>query len=274
VRYEAGHAFSVPVKGAGGIRMSDCDGTGGTNSDVEPAALLATVPSSSAALAEAAVEAGLDTPVPTCPGWSVERLVDHAGKVLRVVAKVVETGGPVDGRTLPKPPAGPLVVQWFTEMASATVATLSALDPEDELWNWAGAPPVAAFWYRRMAHEMVVHGTDAALAAGRSRPIDAALAADGIDELLTVLLPAKVAMGGAGVEGLGSLHVHCTDAEGEWLVAPAGSSLEVTRTHAKGDAALRGPAAELLLRLYNRGGGGEVVGDADVVTTFTSRFTF
>lgn len=241
---------------------------------MEPVDLLATVPTSAAHLARSAVEAGLDSPVPTCPGWTVERLVDHAGKVLRMVGKVVETGGPVDGRTLPRPPAGPLVVQWFTEMAASTVAALSAMDPADELWNWAGAPPVAAFWYRRMAHEMVVHGTDAALAGGRTPDIDAALAADGIDELLTVLIPAKVTMGGAGVDGLGSLHVHCTDTDGEWLAAPSGGGLEVSRTHAQGDAALRGPAADLLLRLYNRGAGGEVVGDPEVLAAFASRFSF
>ena len=241
---------------------------------MEPADLLATVPASTAALAKAAVEAGLDSPVPTCPGWTVGRLVDHAGKVLRMVGKVVETGGPVDGRTLPKPPTGPLVVQWFSEMAASTVAALSAMDPGDELWNWAGAPPVAAFWYRRMAHEMTVHGTDAALAGGRTPDIDPQLAADGIDELLTVLIPAKLALGGASVEGIGSLHVHCTDTEGEWLAVASGSGFEVTRAHAKGDAALRGPAADLLLRLYNRGSGGEVVGDPEVLTAFTSRFAF
>lgn len=247
---------------------------GGTNPGVQPADLLATVPTSAAAMAKAAVDAGLASPVPTCPDWTVERLVDHAGKVLRMVGKVVETGGPVDGRTLPKPPAGPLVVQWFSEMAASTVAALSALDPGDELWNWAGAPPVAAFWYRRLAHEMVVHGADAASAAGRSDEIDPALAADGIDEFLTVLVPAKLALGGADLTGLGSLHVHCTDTEGEWLAAPSDAGLEVTRAHAKGDAALRGPAADLLLRLYNRGTGGEVVGDPEVVAAFTSRFAF
>lgn len=242
---------------------------------VEPAELIASVPASSAALAGAATAAGLGAPVPTCPGWTVERLVDHTGKVLRMVGKIVETNGPVDGRTLPKPPAGPLVVQWFQEMAAAAVAALRSIDPTDELWNWAGAPPVAAFWYRRLAHELVVHGTDAALAAGRPPPeIAPALAADGVDELLTVLLPASARLRNIDLQGLGSLHVHCTDAPGEWLVAPSASGVEVTRVHEKGDAALRGPAAELLLRLYNRGGGGEVVGDAEVVTAFTSRFTF
>jgi uncharacterized protein (TIGR03083 family) len=241
---------------------------------VEPAALLATVPSSSAGLAGAAREAGLDAPVPTCPGWTVERLVDHTGKVLRFVGKVVETGGPVDARVLPRPPAGSLVVQWFEEMAAATVAALSDLGPEAELWNWAGQPPVAAFWYRRMAHEMAVHGADAALAAGQAPAIDPPLAADGIDEMLTVLLPAKVGAGATDLDKLGSLHVHCTDTAGEWLVAPSGTGVEVSRVHAKGDAALRGPAADVLLRLYNRGEGGEVVGEPGVVSAFTGRFSF
>lgn len=241
---------------------------------MEPADLLATVPESSAAMVRAAREAGLDTLVPSCPGWTVERLLDHTGKVLRVVGKVVETNGPVNGRLLPRPPAGALVVQWFEEMAAATVAALAATSPDDELWNWAGQPPVASFWYRRMAHELAVHGADAALAAGQAPEIEGPLAADGIDELLTVLLPAKVAVGATDLGGLGTLHVHCTDTAGEWLVTPSPPTVEVTRTHAKGDAALRGPASDVLLRLCNRGGGGEVVGEADVVTTFTQRFTF
>jgi len=241
---------------------------------VEPTDLLATVPISSATLAESARRAGLETSVPTCPDWSVERLVDHTGKVLRFVGKVVETGGPVDARALPRPPSGSLVVQWFEEMAEATVQALAAKDPADELWNWAGQPPVAAFWYRRMAHELTVHGADATLAAGGLPEIEPRLAADGIDEMLTLLLPAKVAAGGTDLTGLGSIHVHCTDTDGEWLLAPSASGLQVTRDHAKADAALRGPAADLYLRLCNRGGAGEVFGDATIVEDFTRRFTF
>jgi len=241
---------------------------------VEPPDLLATVPISSAGLAECAREAGMEAPVPSCPEWTVERLVRHTGSVLRMVGKVVETGGPFDARTLPKPPTGSLVVQWFEEMAAGTVAALAARDPGDELWNWAGQPPVAGFWQRRMAHELAVHGADAALAAGQEPEIEPHLAADGIDELLTVLLPAKTKGGATDLGPLGSLHVHCTDAAGEWLVTSTGSGVNVTRVHAKGDAALRGTASDLLLRLCNRGQGGEVVGDAAVVATFTQRFTF
>ncbi len=247
---------------------------GGTNADVEPTDLLATVPNSSAELAQAARQAGLEASVPSCPDWDVERLVRHTGSVLRLVGKVVETGGPVDGRTLPRPPAGDLVLQWFEEMGASTVAALAAREPGDELWNWAGQPPLVAFWQRRMAHEVAIHGADAALAAGRQPAIGAGLAADGLDELLTVLLPAKISAGATDLEGLGSIHVHCTDTDGEWLVTPTGAGAEVTRAHAKGDAALRGPAADLLLRLCNRGNGGEVLGDPGILAAFTERFTF
>ena len=47
--------------------------------------------------------------------------------------------------------------------------------------------------------------------------------------------------------------------------------LDVRREHAKGDAALRGPAAALLLRLWGRddsGGGIEVVGSEDAAAAW------
>jgi predicted lipid carrier protein YhbT len=73
---------------------------------------------------------------------------------------------------------------------------------------------------------------------------------------------------------MGTLHVHCTDVEGEWLVTPVESGVDVLRAHAKGDAALRGPAADLLLRLHGRGEGGEVMGDPGVLDRFRSGFSF
>jgi len=241
---------------------------------VKSSDLLATVPTSSATLVASAAEAGLDSPVPSCPDWTAERLVRHTGLVLRYVGKVLEAGRQIDPKGLPKPPPGELVLQWFEEMARITHDALAAKAPDDELWNWAGQPPVAAFWHRRIANELAVHAVDAELAAGRAPQVETELAADATDELLTVLLPAKVTAGATDLSGLGAIHVHCTDTEGEWLVTPTAAGVEVTREHAKGDAALRGPASEVLLRLCNRGEGGEVIGDPSAVADFTQRFTF
>ena len=47
------------------------------------------------------------------------------------------------------------------------------------------------------------------------------------------------------------MHVHSTDADGEWLV-DFDNGLAVTREHAKGDVAVRGPASDLMLVLYGR----------------------
>ena len=47
----------------------------------------------------------------------------------------------------------------------------------------------------------------------------------------------------------GTVHLHCTDVDGEWFVHPDG---RVEPIHAKGDVALRGAASDLLLALYSR----------------------
>ncbi|MEZ5255805.1 MAG: hypothetical protein R2705_02580 [Ilumatobacteraceae bacterium] len=60
------------------------------------------------------------------------------------------------------------------------------------------------------------------------------------------------------------MHVHCTDVPGEWLARYEGDQLLVTREHAKGDAALRGPAAAIFLALWGRtsgASGSEIIGD-------------
>jgi hypothetical protein len=61
-----------------------------------------------------------------------------------------------------------------------------------------------------------------------------------------------------------TIHLHCTDVDGEWLVRLAPDGLEVTREHAKGDVAAKGGASDLLCWLLGRGpiDDIEVFGDA------------
>ena len=68
-----------------------------------------------------------------------------------------------------------------------------------------------------MAHETAVHRVDAEHAAGREHRLAPELAADGIDEFLEFFFP----LAAADAPPLaGSVHLHCTDADGEWTVRP------------------------------------------------------
>ena len=44
-----------------------------------------------------------------------------------------------------------------------------------------------------------------------------------------------------------TIHLHCTDVDGEWLLTGTAEGARVTREHAKGDVAARGSASDLLL---------------------------
>ena len=205
----------------------------------------------------------LDRPVPTCPGWTCERLAGHIGTVQRRTATRLTTGelAEVD----PAPP-GAAVVEWARTGLAGLVAALEATDPEAEVDTAVGPQP-GAYWFRRMAVEAALHRVDAETAVGDPTPVATDLALDGIDELFRVLLPQR---GTGTLERHGeTVHLHATDpglAEeaGEWLVTLGEAGLTVEHTHAKGDVAVRGTASDLLLLLWNRIGTDrvQVFGDA------------
>ena len=96
-----------------------------------------------------------------------------------------------------------------------------------------------------------MHRWDAEHAVGTASPVDDQLAADGIDEFLTVLAPYRFAPHD-GIDIGGSLHLHCTDVDGEWTIHTDDGVYRVERGHAKGDVAVRGPASQLLLVVFQR----------------------
>ncbi len=132
---------------------------------------------------------------------------------------------------------------------------------------------MAAFWPRRQAHETAVHRWDAERAIGLDPVIDTELASDGIDEYFEAIVPRLIVREAISVPA-SSFHVHCTDVDGEWLVWSEAGEYRMIRAHQKGDAALRGPAAAILLRLWGRGPDGDVelspVGDEDALAAWTS----
>lgn len=205
-------------------------------------------------LADAARGAGVGATVPTCQGWSVADLVAHTARVYRQRTHILSTGATErparDAWDVPDP-EGDGVLDWFDDELLALLATLDRVDPAMPAWTWWEPDRTAGFWFRRMAHETAVHRVDAEAATGDPAPVATDLALDGIDEAIERFVVSDVEPGMVPGPPV-TVHLHATDGEGEWLVhlGPEGASFE--RGHAKGDAALRGSASDLLLWLWGR----------------------
>lgn len=221
------------------------------------------------ALADAA-EGRLDADVTSCPGWNMAELVWHTGEVHHFWEQIAAKGlHDYHDAERPKRPEEPALLEWFRAGVERLAETLGSADPEREVWTWSSQRDIA-FIQRRMAQETAVHRWDAQEAAGAPKPVEAELAVDGIDEFLDFFLPAEPdRLGGDG----DSIHLHSTDAAGEWLVRVQHGELSVQREHAKGDAAVRAPASDLLLFLWRRKDAAdvEVLGDRGALDRFMGR---
>ena len=176
---------------------------------------------------------------------------------------------------LPDPPAEGLL-DWYRAGLAEVVADVRAIDdPERPVYAFAPEHQRAGFWPRRMAQETTVHRVDAEQAVGLPvGPISPALAVDGVDEVFSVFVPQY---GGDRSPGDGrTVHLHATDGEGEWLIRFDEGELVVEAGHAKGDAAVRGPAGDLLLWLWGRLplDGLEVFGDRTAADALRAVTTF
>jgi uncharacterized protein (TIGR03083 family) len=223
-----------------------------------------------------------ELPVPTCPEWTLGKLIRHVGGVHRWAGRMVREVAQerVDPRQidldLPDEPSG--LASWLASGAAPVVATLRAADPDSPMWAW-GLDQHARFWPRRLLHETTVHRTDAEQALGRASVVDAAVAADGIEELLDNLpgaayfRPAVRDLKGSGEQ----LLLVAADTGDSWLITLGADGYTWARAPALGDAdgaeaasvVLRGDASDVLLALYNRRPVGEVThveGDTEVLT--------
>jgi len=238
---------------------------------VEHAARIDAVARESATLAEALGAGPRGARVPSCPEWSVDELAVHVGQFTGLWAHVLCEGTGRPKPPAPDPPEEGDLGEWYRGLAGALVEELRATPPETQVWTWMPDDQTPAFVARRAAHELAVHRVDAQLARGAHTPIDAELAADGIDEVL-LLVQSQGEPAGEGQ----TLHLHGTDRGDEWLLTLAPSGLEVERAHGKGDLALRGAVSDLELVLYQRPPIAEVEhhGDDEVLAAWYRLFTF
>jgi uncharacterized protein (TIGR03083 family) len=249
----------------------------------------AEIEASTAGLAEIFAEHDQSLPIPTCPEWTLRQLATHVGRAHRWAAEITRTrsAAPIPFRQVPDgrlPDDRAEQLAWLRAGAARLVDAVREAG-SDLVWSFTG-PTTAGFWLRRMAHETLVHRADAQLAAGAEpEPVIAAeVAADAIDEWL-MLLTGDLGQAGERAKALpagASLHIHATDdglgGRAEWMIRHDAGGLTVEPGHAKGDAALAGPAVSLLLVLLRRRPASDpavtVHGDSAVVDSWLAGTAF
>jgi hypothetical protein len=199
-------------------------------------------------------------------------LVQHVATVYLHKVECIRTGS----HPQPWPPEG-LNDEPPLELIDRTYGLLSAEfaahRPGDHAFTWFDPDQTVGFWIRRMAQETVIHRVDAELGAGAAiAPIPDDLAEDGIDELFvafveygTTMWPDEFAEMLAGV---GDRTVRVVTPGRSWLLRLTPKSVRVDQSVVDSpDAVIEGPAADVLLWVWSRGGeaGVSVTGDRDIV---------
>ncbi len=147
-----------------------------------------------AVLLAAGMSLPLDTPVPSCPGWTVRDLIVHTGQVHRQKTETVRDGWVDESPPRPPEPDGD-PVEWFAEGAAEMLAVFGAADLSAPTWTWCDHDHTSEWWVRRMAHETAIHAADAVLASGGVPVLDDDLAIDGVDEILDEMMTGGPAWG-------------------------------------------------------------------------------
>jgi uncharacterized protein (TIGR03083 family) len=213
--------------------------------------------------------------VPSCPDWSIADLVWHLGEVHWFWASDIEQRASrpeqLEAAKPARPPNYTDLVAWGRAQLERMLEVLERSPDDTAVWTWAldDRDHTVGFIRRHQVQEAAVHRWDmqAAATTADPDPVDPEVALDSVDEFLWSTLPWGV---NHKRQLPGTVHLHCTDAAGEWLIERDGT---VNRSHAKADVAVRATASELLLVLYNRVSVDdlEVVGEAPVLRELLRR---
>ena len=213
--------------------------------------------------------------VPTCPDWDAADLLWHLAGVQLFWAKVIRHR-PASTRTTPRSARGGRPATGVVRRAARGLRRLlpraghrarAGRSRGATAWHWSGDNRVGTS-YRRQAHEALIHRIDAELTAGVPvTPLDAALADDGVAEVLGVMY--------GGAPPWGTLHAVRGDDRrapdrhrhrpagraGQVLAAPTRTTARPTRTRttsrsstpgAEPIATITGTAADLDTWLWKR----------------------
>lgn len=227
----------------------------------------------SAAFRAAVVQAGPDAAVSTCPEWDVRGLVRHLARVYHMMSLAMDLP-PGDSR--PQPPRVPedfdAALSWWDEKLADVVTKLSTMEPDRAVWSFFPGGSIRS-WARRAAHETAIHRLDAEYARAGARAehghdllFDPAFAADGIDEVLSVL--AFRMQDWEQPHPVGRVLYHAADAGRTWLVSydhgqppDVGAPHDAALGSPETDATVAGTADAVYRRVWGRPSTAVVTGD-------------
>jgi uncharacterized protein (TIGR03083 family) len=231
----------------------------------------------------------LATPVRTCGDWTLADLAWHLAEVQHFWAWVIaHRPDAPDDYTEPDRPGDGSLADVLAGCGASLASALRTADPSEPAWSWSADRSVG-FTMRRQSHEALVHRIDGALATATGMPeIDPVLAADGVDEMLTVFLSGVPDWATFRADGT-TIRLSAPDTADAWLlglgrmtgVSPTTGSThdldaaELREPGRPADATVIAPAGLLDLWLWGRLDDGrvELAGDLDVVARLRRMIT-
>ncbi len=185
--------------------------------------------------------------VPGCPGWDLADLGQHIGGIYRFATVAIVESRAIDEPTGPRERAA--LLQWFDEGLAALLAAFESREWSRACWTMA-PPRDVGFWIRRMCHETALHLLDAEASQGRIVRFGPALAADGVDEVITMFFPRQVRLG--RIQPLSDcVEIVLSDQPGTVPMLIQGDGL-MPADLIRPDAVVRGPAMDVLMMLWKR----------------------
>ncbi|HEX7302843.1 maleylpyruvate isomerase family mycothiol-dependent enzyme [Lentzea sp.] len=231
-------------------------------------------------------DADLGLQVPSIPDWTLNQLLRHLGHAHRWAGTMLRERLPeIDfsrnraqqlSSYVGEKPSD--LIPWLREGATSLAEVLGEVDQEEMIAPLGGFPGPRV-WSRRMTHETVIHRWDAFDALGVPYSLDPEIAQDTLREWTGLAVPyafQRWPSETAPLAGSGTVHLHATDVEAEFVVDLTGSAPVVREGHEKASVAVRGPVVDLVLAVYRRRpvDGLEVFGDRALLDLVLDRIRF
>src|SRR5262249_34985233 len=131
--------------------------------------------------------------VPTCPGWSLEQLIEHVGHLNRWAAEIIVQPEPAlvpwdeVANNAPSDYSAATLADWLPGSQQLVVDAVRRVGPDTPVWTFIGIEP-AGWWMRRLLNDSLTHRADAAISLGRDFQLTPSLAADNIAEVLELFV--------------------------------------------------------------------------------------